>query len=277
VGLRVDGSGLSDFMWKINGEVLNHRSCFFEGCSEQSQTNVAYFPVLEEKGKRYTVNLTAIKQSTGEKINISRTFVVVDPTVKISSADEKTCRPVILGKYIGLDGREWTDYSDLNFWALTGNSIRLSVVPSGFSPAAKDYSWLVDGVEINSQTATSAGFNIDDKGVLTLPSKGDGESYNVSVGAIYSQSNLIKSALSKHWNVNYDQLFEKPVNDSVIITMQNFAPVLSETPAKKIFATVSASLPSYFAFLLRIFLTGFLLLATSGFILSFFPRLKNEN
>ena len=100
------------------------------------------------------------------------------------------------------------------------------------------------------------------------PKEIQGESYSITVGTLYTQENLVKKALKDIWGVTYNQFYEKTIADEAIITMMD-AEKITQGPAKKIFASVYSSVPSYLAFLLRIILTISLILFTTKLIFSF--------
>lgn len=268
---------LWSFLWTIDGEPLADTT------DENIQTSTAFFPILKNVGERYTINLTATKSTTGEKINLTRVFEVVDPKIKISSADTNACKPEVLGNYVDLEGKQWSDESENNFLALADYPIKLQAKSSNPYLSPENFNWLVDNNAITEDSAETYGFNIDNNttekiSTLTLPAKSEGETYDVTVGALYTQNNLIKKALNKYWGVSYDQFYEKIVSDDISIKIVNFVPLAANQPTnKKIIASLYSSLPSYLAFLFRIVLTAFVILISSSLILSLSPERKNEN
>ena len=261
-------SGITDFLWTIDGKPISYSFCFFDDCNPEKQTNTAYFPILKEIGEQYTIGFTATS-TEGEKINLTKIFKVVDPKIKIVSADEDVCKRNVLGKYFDVNGQEFTDYSKLNFWARNDSDIKLKAEVTGFSASPESYGWNIDGQNISASNADLYGFTIDSAGILTLPPKEiQGESYSITVGTLYTQENLVKKALKDIWGVTYNQFYEKTIADEAIITMMD-AEKITQGPAKKIFASVYSSVPSYLAFLLRIILTISLILFTTKLIFSF--------
>lgn len=269
IGLSVPKESLTDFAWTIDGRPPVYQK-------DAEQNNEAFFAVLKEKGERYTVNLIATNEKSGEKVNLSRIFEVADPKISISSADENACKPVLLGYYIDIDGKEWPDYSKINFWGLSGYEIKLAATSSGFSVSPSDLVWTVDGNAVNVYNAANFGFSIDENGTLTLPAKNAGESYNVSASIVYTQSDLVKKALRDHWGVPYDQFYEKVIGESITITLQEFSPLYAEGKNPKVFAAAFSSLPAYLGFLLRITLTAFLIIFVARLMMSFFPRVEEK-
>jgi hypothetical protein len=265
---------MTDFLWTIDGKPFTYSTCFFDDCNADKQSNVAYFPALKQVGNRYVVNLTATNKDTGEKINLSRTFQVVDPTISIASADESVCKPVQLGNYVDLNGKEWADYSNLTFNGISNNYIRFKAVAAGFTPSPSDYTWIVNGTAVTNDPAS--GYGVDSSGILTIPTGSAGSSYSISLQSTYSQNNPTKIALNKYWNVPYDQFYDNSISKSITVNIQDGTATTASAKSKKIIATIYTSLPSYLAFLLRIVLTAFLILFMSQLILMFFPQIRRE-
>lgn len=275
LGLKASSTSMTDFLWTIDGEPFTYSTCFFDGCDLNKQSDVAYFPALKEIGSQYTVNLTATNPDTGEKVNLSRIFKVVDPTISIASADETVCKPVQLGNYVDLEGTEWPDYSTLNFNGISNNYIRFKAVANGFTPSPSDYTWFVNGETVTGSSDYT--YSVDSSGILTIPTGQAGGSYDISIQTLYSQDNPTKIALSKYWNVAYDQLYENTISKSITVNIQDGTATTASAKSKKLIATIYTSLPSYLAFILRIALTAFLILFVSQIILVFFPEISNEN
>ncbi|MFA7319279.1 MAG: hypothetical protein WC022_01645 [Parcubacteria group bacterium] len=275
VGVKLPSSDMTDFLWTIDGKPFTYSTCFFDGCDASKQSNVAYFPALKGVGSQYVVNLTATNKDNGEKINLSRTFQVVDPTISIASADESVCKPVQLGNYVDLKGKEWADYSSLTFNGISNNYIRLKAVAAGFTPSSDDLIWFVNGTAVTNDAGSSYG--VDSSGVLTIPTGQAGSSYSISLQSTYSQNNPTKIALNKYWNVPYGQFYENTVSKSITVNIQDGTATTASAKSKKIIATIYTGIPAYLAFLLRIVLTAFLILFMSQLILMFFPEIKREN
>ncbi|HPN96904.1 MAG TPA: hypothetical protein PLK35_04010, partial [Candidatus Moranbacteria bacterium] len=277
IGMKVDKS-LADFSWTINGENFSYKECFFDGCNESKQTNVAYFPVLEDVGSRYTVTLNATDQKTGEKISLNKIFEVTDPEIKIASADESAVKPVLLGHYIDLDGTYWPDYSDDNFESLAETDLSFKALSNLNLPS--DIIWYIDGVEMTLENADLFEFVRGDDGIVSFPyyrEIGD-QPYSISVSSLYTQSNNIKKALQKYWDVDYGDFYEKEISDTIEVKVVGSLANTqgAQNSDKKIIASIFSATPSYIAFLLKIVITTFLMLLFSKFILSFFPNVKEN-
>jgi hypothetical protein len=264
-----------NYLWTVNGEPLAYNTCFFEGCwgpddplaSQQGDT--AYIPVLKDVGSVYTVNLSAVKQATGEKINIIRTFQVVNPSVKIVPDDPNAnVKAVLLGQYKDLDNRGWDDYSDSDFQSVPGSTMKLKaqLYPFDFAVPADKTSWFVDG-----QANGSAG-----KTISFVANKPLDDSYTATFNTLYTQDLAKKKLLNKYWGVELNQFYEAQLSHTINIDMVQALPGVAsldsnQSPPRKFLAAIFSGLPSYISFLFRIVLTSFLLLFGVWIVLSLFP------
>lgn len=282
-----------DFLWTVDGKTLTCPSDKFIGCvttpdtnGNQVQSNISYFPILKEIDSEYLIGLSAVNTTTGKQVNLTRAFKVVNPSVKIKPTEKTsgqyTCRGMLLGNYIDLDGKPWPDRSETTFKALTGNNIKLTPVFSGINLSAlediKNYQWTIDGQIINQSNVTEyGGYGIDPAtGVLTLPEKNTDESYTISFSMLYTQDASKKKALNKYWDLSYNNFYEKQLTHAIGIKMVSAATELAKakTPNQKILATISAGIPSYIAFLFRLGLSGFVLIFGTKILLFLSPKTK---
>ncbi|MDR3559276.1 MAG: hypothetical protein P4L62_00295 [Candidatus Pacebacteria bacterium] len=266
IGVEVPQGKLTDFLWTVNGDPVT----LVNGSTTQS--NVAYFPILDDSGTQYDINLAATDITTGDKVNLTKVFEVADPAATIASVNNNILQPVLLGYYVDLNGKLWPDYSDQNFQGLTGTNLKLEANFDGFAPPAGAYTWYVNNALAGS-TDDTTGSSVDQNGILSLPSGTTDNSYDVDVSAMYYPNIATQKALNYYWSVPITEFYSTPVGASVQI---NLADSLSgqtsaqaKTPPQKILASLYTSLPSYLAFLFRVVLTIFVILFTSGLILSF--------
>ena len=283
IGMEVAKGSLTDFLWTIDGAPipLADNSCSMGECAAGTgaSTHIAYFPVLKEKGEKYNVGLAATDSDTGEKINLSKTFEVVDPEVKIVSDNEDAAKPVLLGNYVDLDGKLWPDYSEDAFEGLAGSDIVLK--PELDLPLVNGFTWFIDGVEMTEENATILGASINsDKNTLTFPAtKPTGESYSIGIRGLYTQDNNTKKYLNTYWGVAYNEFYETPVEDGIEIAL---AGSLVDTQGanaggtKKFLAALFTGLPAYVSFLFRIVLTVMLILAVSWITMALTPKAQRE-
>ena len=258
---------LTDFLWTVNGDPTTPVN------GSTTQNNVAYFPIVDSDGTQYTVNLAATNMTTGDKVNLTKVFEVADPTVAISSADQNTVQPVLLGYYVDLNGKQWPDYSSQNFQGLPGTTLKVQANFTGFSPPVGTYSWYVNN-ELAGSADDATGSFVDSSGILDLSANGNtGDSYSVNVSSLYTPDILTQKALNYYWNVPITEFYSTPVGASAQVNLVDSLPgqtsAQANLPPKKILASLYTSLPSYLAFLFRIVLTIFVILFTSGLVLSF--------
>lgn len=288
VGVQLDNPNntFTNFIWSVNGDSVNPinypggGSCLSGECDPATgaNTNIAFFPVLQEKGRRYNVSVTA-DNVDGKKVTVTKTFEVADPEIKIISGDINTTRPVLLGNYVDLDNRSWPDYSDTNFQAVSGSTI--SLMPILNNPFVKNFVWYIDGVPMTADNLSIFGATVNpDSGALAFPAnKRLNEIYNVAIQALYVQDNSTKKFLNQTQNVRLDEFYESTISDSVEIQMVSSINGVSGAQAsapKKFVASLFVGLPDYLSFLFRIVLTTMLLLATSWIVLVLLPRTREE-
>lgn len=281
VGLKADlDPDKYSLLWTLNGEVLPYQgTCNSDICDKDNNySNSNFFPILKGKSTRYTVGLTADDKETGEKITLTKIFEVSDPTISIASADENTSKPILLGNYVDLDNKLWPDYSTTSFEALQGTTVKLK--PLFNMPSNNGYTWFLDDAPVTSENAVELGVALEANGILSFPAdKRIGENYSVSVGALYTQPNLVKKALNKYWGVPLNNFYEKQIGNSIDISITDYlsgSAVSARNSNKKILASLFSEIPAYVNFLFRIVLTTLLILFTTGILFSLFPK-QSEN
>jgi len=274
---------LTDFLWTIDNSPItpipygtSGATCLSGECDATTgeATSIAYFPILKEKGEKYIVNFSATN-GQGQKLNISRTFAVVEPEATLISNDETTCQPVLLGNYVDLEGKLWPDKSTASFEAIVGKMISLKPVLN--MPFATNAQWYIDNIAIDTDTATLFGASITDDGALTFPAnKLTGETYSVAYTALYAQPNETKKFLNASYNVQLNEFYEKQIGHMIEITLvdslDGTVPVAKTSAPGKILAAIITDVPTYLGFLFRIVLTAGLLLFVSWLVLSLFPK-----
>jgi len=283
VGMSVAKESYTNFAWTVNGEPVkalnypNGGSCLSKECvpATSASTNIAYFPVLKEKGTKYDVSLTA-SNADGEKITLTKNFEVVDPEVKIISSNT-SCQPVLLGNYLDLDGKQWPDYSDKNFQAAPSSTISLQ--PTLNNSFTQDLVWYIDGVALTDENMPYFGAAVSSDKTLTFPAaKQLGEIYNISAKALYSQDNSTKKFLNLNEGVQMGEFFESTISDSIEIQMANLtgASSASASVPRKFLAAIFTGLPAYVSFLFRIVLTVMLILAVSWITMGLTPGTREK-
>ena len=234
-----------------------------------------YFPVLATKGSALNLNLTATSQVSGRKISLAKTFLVSEPTFKITSTDHSTSKPKTLGSYIDLDNetKEYPDYSQTEFLALKDSSVELALAQFAAYPfpIAEDLSikWYWNGTLLEDEGYSLPSFSTKD-----LDS-----SFSLKAEGIYPQDRHTKRALRDYWGVALDEYYERLLSQTIDFTLTDDLDGL--TTAKKgqgkILASFISSVPAYFAFLFRLVMTAFVLLATIWILFALFPQTQKND
>lgn len=262
LAIEVNDPNLTDFLWKIGGESFTYK--YNEA---GSATNPAYFPVTTEVGENFTVSLSATNRETGQKLNLSQTFKVVDPKITITSQNEGSVVPELLGFYTDTDNVAWPDYSEKEFETLEGSDISLQAEFTADTPPDDRIQWFVDGATYGTGDT------------LTFPAtKPIGSSYSVTVSSLYTQDNNTAKALSNYWNISYDGLYEKTITGE--LSINTVGTIAEEQTAKnnikKFLASLTSGFPIYLSFLFRIVLTTGLLLFSFRVIFVLLPKARKE-
>jgi hypothetical protein len=273
-----------NFLWTLNNQPLSYK--YLEGDPDSNYAdksfqpgNLIFFPVLDPEGTTLSLSLVATNKVSGKKISLNKTFLVSEPAFKISSTDESTAVSKILGYYIGLDGVEWPDYSQTEFSALKGSSVKISLeqFASNPLPSADDLSlkWYWDETEL-SDTGRTLSFTADS----AIPS------FSLSAKGFYSQDitkpvteRYTKNALNKYWDVPITGFYEKSLSGKVNFSVVDILVITntSKSGQQKILASFISSVPAYFAFLFRIVMTTFVLVSAIWILFALFPQTeKNE-
>lgn len=284
IGMSVARENFTNFIWTVNGDPIkainypNGGSCLSKEClpATSENTNIAFFPVLKEKGTKYDVSLTA-NNAKGEKIVLTKNFEVTDPEIKILSLDPAVCRPVLLGNYVDFDNKQWPDYSDTNFQASPGTTVSLQPILN--NPFARDLIWYIDGIAMSPENLSYFGASVAADGTLTFPAeKKLGEIYSLAVQALYSQDNNTKKFLNLNEGVQLGEFIENTISDNIEVQMVDLSGTsgASASAPKKFLAAIFTGLPAYISFLFRIVLTVMLILAVSWVTMGLTPRAQEE-
>ncbi|NTU67235.1 MAG: hypothetical protein HGB08_04945 [Candidatus Moranbacteria bacterium] len=270
IGLEFGSAGNYDnYSWTLNGEPITYKECFFEGCG--GNTNKAFFPVVDNSGSSYNVQLIATKD-TGEKVTLSKTFKITDPSLNIVSLDTSTCKAKNLGYFDNYDGTTTPVYSTVDFEAASGETIKLAPENIGSSLSNDQLEWYVDSALVSA----------NDDGSIEFLGKNNGEYYNVSLyGHYVPDTNTIK-ALIQYWGVSYSEIYDKNLGKTISIRMTDSFSGQSEAALdrqknKRLFATIASGIPAYLAFLVRIVLSVGLIIFTMRIIFSLSPSAQEND
>lgn len=285
VGIKVPVSteAFSNIRWTLDGALIKPLSyadgdCLSGECDPVTgdAADIAYFPVLKEMGERYLLNFTATA-GANKKINLTKTFEVINPKINIVSNDEASCQPLLLGSYVDLDGKLWPDYSDTSFQTVAEKTISLK--PNFNVSFVTGKQWIIDDVVIDADPniINPFGATIDTAtDILTFPvNKTAGENYTVAYSALYGQNNNIKKILNSSFGVQLNEFYEEQLDANIeiaVVDALDGAPVTKAITPKKILAALITDVPAYLNFLFRIVLTIGLFLFVSWIVLAIFPK-----
>jgi hypothetical protein len=280
LGLKIDSSKLTDFVWSVDDAPIVYNKCFYSNCNTD-ENNFTYLPILKNAGETYSLTLQAKDKSTGEKLQVNRLFQVVSPSILISSADETTCQPMLLGYFKDLDNNLTPDYSPDVFEAKTGTS--LSLKPNFSVPFSAEIIWNIDGMEITKDNAANFSIEMKEDGTITLPlNREAGYSFPISLSSFYSQPNETKKVLNEYWQVGLNDFYEKPIDATIkinVVSALRGEEVSENTVPKnirnKFLATLISNVPAQLFFLAKLAFVSVLILFGSQFLLSLFSK-ENE-
>ncbi|KKT93294.1 MAG: hypothetical protein UW95_C0024G0007 [Parcubacteria group bacterium GW2011_GWC1_45_14] len=265
-----DGN-LSGFNWKLNGAPLSCDSNISNGCLDGSAANLAFFPVIGMEGDVIEISAEAFDADSGLTKNFSKKFQIIKPYVRITSADTNQTWPKQLGYYKNLDGTFSMDVSENLFQAVEGLQVRLnaSFFPDFIAnPETTQVTWMVNGES----------FSGTDKASFTVTER-PGRSYNVSINATYSQPISTRKALEKIWGVSQMQTAEENLEHAIqieVIESEYDETVALKNGTKKFLANIASNMPQQALFLLKIILTGAMLIGISGLVFSIAPSIGKK-
>ncbi len=280
IGLTVPdtaNSQLSNFSWKANGAAFVCGPDVSSQCSTIAGNNV-FIPILGNVGEAIDVTVSAIKTSTNEAVNLTKRFIIVSPSVVLSSADEATVWPKLLGYYKDLNGNQYPDYSSTVYEA--GQNGTANII-ANFYPASlanqSEIEWTIDG---ENQ------YDLINKANITFPiNKTEGNSYDVGISTKFktgteAEINNTRKALLKDWNVEAESIVDEKQNAAIQI---NVLAAGSQKVASKNtqsgLASLISRLPENLMFMLKIVLTSGAFLLLTGIVFAVIPgsSFRDEN
>lgn len=282
IGMRIKksiggGATLQQINWKLDGKPYPCDDTNMN-CGSVGGYFKNYFPVTKSVGEYYTVVANALDIVNGQTIELVRTFRVVDPFVEIISRDYDIAWPKLLGIYTNLDGTEEQNFSKTIMQTIEGSAIELKAV---FHP-----SWIQDSNKMPLTewvlNDSSAGFSTSDlngdgvmEGMDYTTTKTLGESDVVTYNARYNQSTDIRKVMYKIWEISQFDQADKYISSSVMMNIVDVKDDLARGKGKRLMANLYSNLPGQILFILKILLTSFIIIFTSGIILSLGPKREN--
>ncbi|MCA9364933.1 MAG: hypothetical protein KC736_03510 [Candidatus Moranbacteria bacterium] len=271
IGLSLDydleEEDLRNFRWSVNGQEFLCDAQMSTQCDNERQGNVNFLPVTGKPGETYTVSVSATDVSQeltdtneGRIVELSRTFMVVDPSMSIFSNDDSQVWPKYLGDYKDLDGNLYSDDSKDVFQTFLRNdaSFRIEFLPS-FIGSSMDYAWFVDGARV-AENVDTIDLSVD---------KGVGDVYHVSLRGTYLQNDRVRKALRAHWGVSQFDSTEINISSDVLVEVVGEAETAFLDNPGTYMANLLSYTPRYFLFLLRMVLAGGTLLFVAFVMMSF--------
>jgi len=288
IGLKVDGTGLSNFNWTINGSPLLCTARVSSDCAagggsstvdKESQGNINYFPVSGNVGDTYTVTVTANDIASGKIVTLTRSFNVVEPKVVIKSTSSDAWQK-FLGQYKDISGSInpatglptcpnglCDDLSESIYQTYSGSNLafKAAFIPGFLSNSVTTKKeWSIDTDVVQETSPGVISFTAD---------KQVGGMYTISFLAQVTQPDNIRKALLDIWGISP---FDSPeINFASSIQVEVQAPLLTEGPLsgpRKYYAAIASYIPASVLFTFRIFLS----VALTLFALSLLNSLLEE-
>lgn len=268
-------NSLEKFSWKVDGKETACNSSISAACSEAGG-NTLFFPVRSESDDIFEVEAQAIDTKISEVVTIKRKFVLMDPGVKLVSADGELAWPREL-----FDGSGETSEEVLE--TFKGNVVKMkALVTPAYKERSLTFSWSVNGqekAEFNGRNEISLETNDKEVGdVLNL-----GLTARQKTGAydLTGQMENLRFALAKNWGIvagedddQFNGLGETIVQIEVLDGSEGV--LASKKGGNFNAASLITHLPAELMFLLRILLTAALLLFSAGVIFSVIPGVRAE-
>ncbi len=289
LGLSVEGAGLKNFNWTINGKQLScSQKVVSPDCEMDNtvvppvskigeQSNVNFFPVSGDVGDTYAVTVTANDINTDKTVTITRSFHVVEPTLSIESINNNAAWPKLLGAYKDVStiapaeqcpGGLCPNYSNTIFEAFSGEALSFKAVfMPNFLANRAIRQWAVDG------TPLAESGNITGGAIAFSALKNPADIYNITLQASLVQSQEIRQALRDIWGISPLDSPEITFSKNVQVELQEpgFAQgTLQGT--KKYLAAIASYVPTSLIFLLRVVLSIFLLIFTANVLYALLPE-----
>ncbi len=272
IGLSVpnEDGNLSAFSWKKDGESLTCSSSISSGCSNGSSSNLAFFPVVGSIGDEIEITASAMNQSTGITETFSKKFKIIQPYVKIVSADSDLVWPKQLGYYKNLDGTVALDLSDKIFQVVedTKVSLKATFYPNSIAET--------EGVEVVWKVLGESYKGEDE--ISFTASKNAGGSYNIEVLSTYSQPVSTRMALANIWGISQVQTDDEQLSYEIQVEVlkSEYDEVALLKNTKKFLANIISNTPEQVVFFLKIILSVVLLIGISGLGFRFIPGANNN-
>jgi len=274
IGVRVDPAGLSNFHWTIGGQDLSCDASV-SGDADCAKGNEVFFAVSGEPGTAINVQLDAVDVVKGKAVTLTRSFNIVTPDIAFEPVDKTVLWPRVVGQYVDLDGATHDDFSG-NFFEKAPDSkiqMRARFIPT-FAGRISTQQWRIDGLPTDETVWNTPDGNFP--GVDYVPTgQAVGDISTVSVSATLIQPVEKRKALRDIWGTDASQSADTTITKSVQVTNVASA-TTADSGVKKFYAALSGYVPPAVSFVIRMILSGGLLLFTVGFVFSLIPETASD-
>ena len=270
--LEVEKDEMTDLAWKVNNSSY---TCDSNISSDCSNGNVIFLPITGNEGDSTSVTVSGKNLDNGKNIELTKSFQIVKPYVRIISDDSDVFWPKVLGAYTDLDGKQYPDYSDNLFETYNGTEnvlLKAEFHPSWLlDTGLVSAQWFIDGEDVtDSGNPEKIKFNID---------KGVGETYNIDFKSLYTSSNEIRKILKNYWGISQEESSGEMLTHSIsseVVEMDNPSGTSLLNKSGKFLASIVSNLPSQAVFLLRMSLVVFVVVFMSGLAMNFSPDFRKK-
>lgn len=289
ITVTLSAGDVSNYLWTLDGKNVNTLS---EG--ETKQGNSVSFVLEGNPGDYHTLNVIAndtaspgSSGNTGEKLNISRNFIVTKPMVGIGPNNEINRGDVsvagclnlngeidssaVLGTYQTIEtGAAGTSVSDCRENVFNGSgSITLTPTyyPEWIVDNLKNVKYYVNGT-LQEGCTTAASCDID------LSAYPVGSTVNISYEAEYWETDENRVEL-KNWGVSEGASSGIKISDSIMAKVTEPANQTVTKKASKIIAGLAYNIPEQMIFMFRMILTAAVIIFAAGVVMSLGKRKYN--
>lgn len=268
IGISMDGSDLDTFNWTLNGQSLTCNGTISTECNDTKQTSVNFFPVIGSVGDVYTATAAATSVETGERIELERTFQIIDPFIKIISTDTDIVWPIYLGRYTDSSDRVYEHYSSDVFQTYAGSDVNMATeFHPGFTEGNTNIAWTVNGYPLLSEeNPTELSFTAD------LPV---GNAYTITAEGVFKQPKEIRNAMRTLWNISDFTLPEQRLSKTIRLEIVESGEGLALTTPAGLFAAVISNASKQIVFLFQLFGSLAVIVFFMSFIFSFNRQQEN--
>lgn len=269
----LDGSGLRNFLWTLNGEPIT----YLQG-NETAQGNIIRFPIMGNPGDNYILNVTANDTSpageggnAGNKVILTKNIKIVKPSIKLGPSnklDNANCvsggglSPRVLGTYKSINGDDTIADCSQSVFVATRNDVNVPVnyYPANIENSLTNIEWFVNGIKQNN-------------GNINLSTYPTGSTVIVSVKAHYMLNNRNELQL---WGVSQFDTGEKVLSDSIQIKVGTNHQQGTSGTLNTVMGSLIYNLPTQILFLIKIILMVVIIIFVSGIIMSFSGEKKDS-